>query len=405
MLVGDLFAERRTITLYLRSYRRAVVVLIFIFTATLHVASQSRETAGATGSQQTRTGNFEVMLAPLVANKRYGAPTLVELNDGRILAAYNDWTMPGDNSDFSPAFVAGRISSDGGRSWGRPFALQENTSELGRMGPPTLLRLQNGDLGFFSAELNSYSNFSFFFKRSRDEGKTWSAPVVITPKPGYYIMNNHRVIQLKSGRLLAPFSHIPDIKRSKQFVWEGICHYSDDNGATWHEGKGRVRIPDTKFDEFGLLTGVQEPGLVELKDGSVMMIIRTQHRRVYKSYSRDGGETWSTPEPMEQLIAPVAPATIMRVPTTGDLAIVWNYSPIMRTPLAIAISRDEGKTWGNIKFLETGYYSYAYIAFLFPKASQQLLLCYWVDETRDRPNKGTGLRIKGIDLNWLYKAD
>jgi Neuraminidase (sialidase) len=218
-------------------------------------------------------------------------------------------------------------------------------------------------------------------------------------------MNNHRVVQLKSGRLLAPFSHIPDIKRSKEFTWEGICHYSDDNGATWREGKGRVRIPDTKLDEFGLRTGVQEPGLIELKDGSVMMIIRNQHQRIYKSYTKDGGDTWSEPEPIEQLIAPVSPATIMRVPTTGDLAIVWNYSPRMRTPLAIAISRDEGKTWGNIKFLEVGYFSYSYIAFLYPKDSQQLLLCYWVDETRDRPNKGVGLKIRGIDVNWLYKTE
>jgi len=389
-----------------RKYSLAFLALfLMISSSSLPAASQSRESAGAGSSQGQRASNFEVMLAPLVANKRYGAPTLVELSGGRILAAYNDWTMPGDNGDFSPAFVAGRISSDGGRSWGRPFVLQENTSELGRMGPPTLLRLQNGDIGFFSAELNSYSNFSFFFKRSRDEGKTWSAPVVVTPKPGYYIMNNHRVIQLKSGRLLAPFSHIPDIKRSKEFAWEGVCHYSDDNGATWHEGKGRVRILDTKFDEFGLLTGVQEPGLIELKDESVMMIIRNQHQRIFKSYSHDAGETWSKPEPIEQLIAPVSPATIMRVPSTGDLAIVWNYSPRLRTPLAIAISRDEGKTWGNINFLEVGYYSYSYIAFLFPKGSQQLLLCYWVDETRDRPNKGTGLRIKGIDLAWLYKTE
>jgi sialidase-1 len=389
----------------LRPYAVALFVSLVIVSGGASVFSQSKERAGPATTEQATTNNFEVMLAPLVANKRYGAPTLVQLKGGEILAAYNDWTMPGDNSDFSPAFVGARISRDGGRSWGRPFVLQENTSQLGRMGPPTLLRLRNGDIGFFSAELNSYSNFSFFFKRSHDEGKSWSAPTVITPKPGYYIMNNHRVIQLKSQRLLAPFSYIPDIKRSKEFTWEGVCHYSDDNGATWREGKGRVRIPDAKLDEFGLRTGVQEPGLIELKDGSVMMIIRNQHQRVFKSYSKDGGDTWSAPERIEQLIAPVSPATIMRIPTTGDLAIVWNYSPKLRTPLAIAISRDEGKTWGNVKFLEVGYFSYSYIAFLFPEGSQQLLLCYWVDETRDRPNKGVGLRIKSLDINWLYQTE
>jgi len=342
--------------------------------------------------------NFEVMVAPRVANKRYGAPTMVELKDGSILLAYNDWTMPGENSDFSPAYIAARISRDGGRSWGRPFTLHENTSELGRMGPPTLLRLQSGAIAFFYAELISHSDFRFFFRRSTDEGKTWSQPVQITKEKNYYVMNNHRVVQLKSGRLVSPFSFVPDVSRRLQFSWTVVCYYSNDEGQTWQASKSLVRMP--KFP-----VGAQEPGLVELKDGSLMMIIRNQHERVYKSYSRDGGETWSEPEPIEQLVSPVSPATIMRLPSTGDLAIVWNYSPKVRTPLAIALSSDEGKSWSKIKYLETGYYSYAYTAFLTLKNPDRLLLCYWVDDTTDRPSRGIGLKVRGIAVDWLYHTE
>ena len=340
-------------------------------------------------------GNFDVMVAPRVANKRYGAPTMVELKDGAVLLAYNDWTMLGENSDFSPAYVAARISRDGGRSWGRPYTLHENTSELGRMGPPTLLRLQNGNIAFFYAELISHSDYRFFFRQSSDETKTWSQPVQITKEKNYYVMNNHRVIQLKSGRLLAPLSFVPDVSKRLQYSWTVVNYYSDDNGQTWRASKGMVRMP--KYP-----TGAQEPGLVELKDGSVMMIIRNQHERVYKSFSKDGGDTWTEPEPISELIAPVSPATIMRLPSTGDLAIVWNYSPKVRTPLAIAVSRDEGKTWGNIQFLEMGYFSYAYTAFLVPRDSKQLLLCYWIDDTTDRPTRGIGLRVRGIAVDGLY---
>jgi sialidase-1 len=342
-----------------------------------------------------QTTNFEVMAAPLVANKRYGAPTMVQLKDGSILLAYNDWTMPGENSDFSPAYVAARISKDGGRSWGRPFVLHENTSELGRMGPPTLLRLQTGDIAFFYAELISHSDYRFFFRKTADEAKTWSQPVQITKQKNYYVMNNHRVVQLKSGRLLAPFSFVPDVSKRLQYSWTVICYYSDDNGKTWQASNDMVRMP--KYP-----TGAQEPGLVELKDGSVMMIIRNQQERIYRSYSKDRGNTWTEPDPIEQLVAPVSPATIMRIPSTGDLAIVWNYSPKVRTPLAIAISRDEGNSWNNIKFLEVGYFSYAYTAFLFQADGKQLLLCYWVDHTSDRPARGIGLKVRGIDVHWLY---
>lgn len=362
----------------------SAVVLVFACIAPLNAFAQSQ--------------NFDVMVAPLVRHKRYGAPTMIELKDGSILLAYNDWTMPGENSDFSPAYVAARISKDGGRSWGRPFTLHENTSELGRMGPPTLLRLQSGAIAFFYAELISHSDFRFFFRRSTDEGKTWSEPVRITRDKNYYVMNNHRVVQLKSGRLLAPLSFVPDVSRRLQFSWTVVCYYSDDEGRTWQESKSLVRMP--KFP-----TGAQEPGLVELKDGSVMMIIRNQHERVYKSDSRDGGDTWSEPEPIEKLVAPVSPATIMRLPSTADLAIVWNYSPKVRTPLAIAISNDEGKSWSKIKFLETGYFSYAYTAFLSLKNPDRLLLCYWVDDTTDRPARGIGLKVRGIAVDWLYKTE
>ena len=99
----------------------------------------------------------------------------------------------------------------------------------------------------------------------------------------------------------------------------------------------------------------------------------------------------------------MSPATIMRIPSTGDLAIVWNYSPKVRTPLAIAISQDEGNTWGKIKFLETDYYSYAYIAFLFPSNSDQLLLCYWVG-ARVGP-RAIALKVRGLDIDWLYESD
>lgn len=377
------------------------MIVWYLMLLYIPLISAQSETAGTVQKTvlPSKSRDFEVMVAPLIPNKRYGPPTLVELKGGRILIAYDDWTMLGENSDFAPAYIAGRISEDGGRSWGRPFVLQENTAARGRMGPSSLFRLRNGDIGFVFGELISLADYRYYFSRSKDEAKTWSKPVLMTKGQSYYIINNHRMIQLTSGRLLAPFASIPDYRNAKDYSWEGFSYYSDDNGQTWHEGQGRVKLP--KY-----LTGVQEPGFVELKDGRVMMIIRNEHQRVYNSISRDQGETWSEPQPIEQLLAPRSPATIMRIPTTGDLAIVWNYSPkVLRTPLAIAISRDEGKTWENIKYLETGYYSYAYVAFLFLQNTNQLVLSYWVDHTTDRPSPGIGLKVRGIDIKWLYEPE
>ena len=99
--------------------------------------------------------NFESIVAPVVPYKRYGNGTLVELRDGRILLAYNEWTELGETRDSSPANVSARISEDGGRTWGRPSVLHEITSResFGRVGPPSLLRLRNGEIGLWGIHL------------------------------------------------------------------------------------------------------------------------------------------------------------------------------------------------------------------------------------------------------------
>ncbi len=40
-----------------------------------------------------------------------------------------------------------------------------------------------------------------------------------------------------------------------------------------------------------------EPVVVELSDGRVMMLLRTQMCKAYRAYSRDGGKTWGPSEP------------------------------------------------------------------------------------------------------------
>lgn len=80
--------------------------------------------------------------------------------------------------------------------------------------------------------------------------------------------------------------------------------------------------------------------------------------------------------------SPCSPATIKRIPTTGDLILVWNdYSDSARqgdgprTPLRVAISRNEGLTWEHVKTLENdpkGHYCYIALEF----AGSNVLLGY-----------------------------
>jgi len=73
----------------------------------------------------------------------------------------------------------------------------------------SLLRLNSGEIALFYGYKNSYGDSKIYVRKSFNEGKNWDEAICITPRSGYNGINNARVIQLTSGRLLAPvFIHL-----------------------------------------------------------------------------------------------------------------------------------------------------------------------------------------------------
>lgn len=328
--------------------------------------------------------------APIVAppiprvNPRNTEGSIVELRDGRLLLAYTRFY--GGGSDHAYADISGMVSKDGGKTWGRPFLLQRNDGGCNVMSA-TLLRLQSGEilLGYLRKN-KSREDCRFYVRSSKDEGKTWSPEVCATPEPvEYYVVNNDRVVQLRNGRLLVPAADHADWRRRRQ-AW-AVCYLSDDNGRTWRRGRGHVELPGV---------GCQEPGAVELKDGRVCMIIRNSLRTIHRAYSSDGGDTWSEAT-STGLASPTAPATIKRIPTTGDLLLVWNQSKTgRRVPLTAAVSRDDGETWAYIRDLEPTGRSFAYTSICF--VGKAAVLSYWTSVPG-----GLGLKVRRTPIAWFYE--
>ena len=205
-------------------------------------------------------------------------------------------------------------------------------------------------------------------------------------------MNNARAIQLKSGRILCPISFCENIN-SRDCRLHNFIYLSDDDGHTWKRSADIVECEKR---------GAMEPGLVELKDKSVLQIIRTQLGQIWFSLSPDGGNKWSQPEPFG-IEAPEAPSTIARTPD-GRLLLIYNpNNPAgvshvnARTPLVGALSADEGKTWSRPKNIEASTeatYAYTSVTFL----RDRFLLTYYF-----APN-GTqqySLKFKSIPLGWF----
>jgi sialidase-1 len=338
-------------------------------------------------------------LEPGPGNPRNSEGAFLHLKDGRILFAYTHFT--GNDNDDGTAHIAGRFSSDGGQTWtGEDTLILPNEGTQNTMSV-SLLRLASGEIAFYYLRKNSDYDCRLYQRLSSDEAQTWGEPMLCTTAEGYFVVNNDRVIQLASGRLVVPAARhsLPGEKFSPRS--QALCYLSDDKGATWRQSETVLEAPaDSK-------SGLQEPGVVVLADGRLLMLLRTDQGCQMKSYSSDGGNTWSPVERTE-LPSPVAPATVKRLPGSDDLLVVWNdHTDIdkklkgKRTPLTVAVSRDNGQTWEHRKHIETepdGWYCYTAMEFT---ADSHVLLGYCAGEKEIRGLNRT--RIVRIPLEWLYK--
>lgn len=339
-----------------------------------------------------------LFLNPGKDNPRNSEGDFIELEDGRLLFVYSRYYGE-SSSDHGNAYLAGRYSSDRGETWTEEdVVILPNEGEMNVMSV-SLLRLQNGDIALFYLRKNSTEDCVPMMRVSKDEAKTWSDPVAcITDKEGYFVLNNDRVIQLSDGRLMMSVAWHAAPGEAWKNAASLYAYYSDDNGQTWVSSSA---VPNP--------TGVilQEPGLVELENGTIMMFVRSDAGVQSLSYSTDRGESWS-PVEESSLVSPLSPASIERIPSSGNLLAVWNNnlhedpdSARFRTPLNLAISKDEGQTWDNIRVLEDdpeGWYCYTAIQFV---DDSEVLLAYCAG---NRP-QGTGLSITKLVKVDLAKID
>ncbi len=330
------------------------------------------------------------------AHPRYSEGSIVELTDGSLLYATTEFA--GGSSDFASARIVSRTSHDGGRTWDKQRVLQENIGEKNVMSV-TLRWLASPvtsetPLGMFYLVKNAHDDLKAYVRTSTDNGQTFGKPTLISSNPGYHVMNNDRVTLLSSGRLLAPLATTSNIGSENHFV--SSCYISDDQGKTWRAGVWEVDLPQR---------GAMEPEVIEMDDGKVAMIMRTQLGHIAIAYSPDKGDTWTKPVAWS-VKAPEAPATLRRIPATGDLLLIWNnvYEEGedhggRRTPLTAAVSSDGGKTWSHVRNLETrSDQTYAYASVVF--VNDRAVMTYYV---RDDRSGWISSRFRSLPISWFYQ--
>ena len=282
---------------------------------------------------------------PSKEHPRNSEGSFATLKDGTIVFVYSQFY--GGAADESAAKLVKIESKDQGRTWGKPQVVVENEGGKNVMSV-SLLRLASGKLAMFYLIKNSWIDCRPYMRLSIDEGQSWSAARLILDAPGYFVMNNDRVIQTTKGRIIAPLafhrSRGSDPHSSRSFDARAIdiWIYSDDEGSTWQESASWWAMPVRSG------SGLQEPGVVERADGSLFSWARTDLGEQWGFTSSDAGKTWTAPEPTE-LKSPNGPTSIERLPGSGDLLALFNdhsgtfpFTPKRRTPFVAAISSDGG---------------------------------------------------------------
>ncbi len=322
---------------------------------------------------------------------RTGEGSMLELADGRILFAYTSFEGGEDNSRAS---IVARHSSDVGRTWTEPEMIISADEAAENVMSASLLRLQSGGILLFYLRKDSRAQCAVWVRRSDDEGATWGEAVCCTPEPGYWGAVNDCAVQLADGRIILPDGVCAEVWVEDEHIEAG-CAFSDDDGATWRHSS-MIFTPKR---------GAMESRVVELRDGRLWMLVRTDRGEIWQTFSTDCGETWEDPTP-SGIESPQSPFVFTRIPATGDLLLIRN--PVARldqgthqgprTPLRASISRDEGATWINERDLEPDTtHTYCYLSELF--VGDMGVFSYYVG-TLEVPLQT--LRIARVPVSWFY---
>ncbi len=282
---------------------------------------------------------------------RKSEASLLSLRDGSVLLAYARHAGRSDN-DRAP--LVARALSPEGQPLGEERVLVPPPDGGFNAMSPALQRLPDGRIGMLFSYRMNVREASRRFMTSADEGVSWSAPVIVAD--GQYKTGCHdRFTVHSSGRLLAPCHCSDDWDKHHLHVRVAV---SDDLGATWTLG-APIELPYVRWPEgtvkASLESGCIEPGIAERGDGSLLMTIRTAMGTQFKSESTDRGTTWSDPRSME-VISPVAPAHISRIPGTNDLLLLWtsDFSSKVnlfgeRHTIMACVSSDGGASWPHAR--------------------------------------------------------
>lgn len=262
-----------------------------------------------------------------------GMPGIVKTKGGRIFVSFYSGNVTEDYGNYSVV-----IKSDDGKNFSEPIVAAKKDGQF-RCFDCALWIDPLDRLWFFWSVMPGEETYASICENPDDDTLCFGKEFYV----GRGVMLNKPTV-LSSGEWLFPIAfwrpehcaelykqmRLPGLKEDD--VSGSFVYKTSDNGKTF-EKMGGIEIPGISFYEHQV---------VELQDGTLMMLIRTLYG-IGVSYSYDRGKTWSEAKD-SGLGGPSSRFFISRL-RSGRILLINHYHFTERNNMTALLSEDDGKTF------------------------------------------------------------
>ncbi len=293
---------------------------------------------------------IERIFGPEIKTGSYKHPACFDqLTNGDLYMVY----YGGEGEYATNTAVFGSRLRRGSKQWSPPVPLAHHP--LYSVGNGVVWQAPNGWVWLFYVTRHgqTWSTSRIMGKISKDQAKTWSDAFMVTHEEGTMV-RGHPIV-LHTGEYLLPIYH--ETGHDTEFTGPDTTSLFlrfDPKTKGWTESK---RIRSSR--------GNEQPAVVEVAPDFLVAYCRrsgnyepTKEGYLIRSESRDGGRTWSEGVNCE-FPNPNSAVEFIKL-RNGHLALIYNDSMNDRTPLSVAISTDQGKSFPYRRNIMDGAGDFAY---------------------------------------------
>ena len=296
--------------------------------------------------------------------------SITELADGDLYIAY----YGGSGEYGSDTAVYGSRYNRAVETWTPPRVIAD-TPDRGE-GNPVVWQAPDGVVWLFYVNRygDTWSNARVKVQVSHDEAETWSDSFMLNFEEGSMVRG--QPIVLHDGDYLLPLYYETgnDRERTASDTVSYFMRY-DPKTKVWTE-TNRIRSP----------MGNLQAQVAQITDDYLVAYIRrggnfepTDRGYTLRAESRDGGHTWSDAVETE-FRNPNAAVDFIKL-KNGHLLLVYNDNMNERTPLTVAISMDNDKTYPHRRNIAGGGNTFAY-PYAIQTRDEKIHIIYTTNERR-----------------------